>query len=64
MTQIFHPDFLDELEEISGKFSLYEYIMWDKNMSFHDAVLETAKFCQIEPKYWGREYPELPVGMD
>jgi hypothetical protein len=52
MTQVFDTDFLDELERKCNTYSLYEYFMKEKNMTFEESILECARYCEMKPKYW------------
>lgn len=50
---IFTERFLDTLHEnFEKKFSIIDYIMISKNISFHDAIIELAKFCELKPEYF------------
>lgn len=51
---LFSKEFLEDLYEESQKFSLIDYIMESKKLSFHEAILELAKYCELTPEYFER----------
>lgn len=48
---LFSKEYLEKLQDECSKFSIIDYIMKSKNISFHDAVLELAKYCELKPEY-------------
>jgi hypothetical protein len=54
-TKLFTNEFLDILAEKAEEFSVLDYIMESKNLSFHDAVLDLARYCELKPEYIERK---------
>ena len=45
-------EFLEELYKCCEQFTIIDYIMHSKKLSFHDAVLELAQYCDLKPEYF------------
>lgn len=45
-------EFLEQLQQCCEQFTIIDYIMHSKNLSFHDAVLELAQYCDLKPEYF------------
>ena len=51
-SNLFTKEYLEQLQDyFESNFSIIDYIMQSKNMSFHDAIIELSKFCELKPEY-------------
>ena len=51
MSETFTQEFMDDLSVKTSEFTIVDYIMNSKKISFHDAILELAKYCELKPEF-------------
>ncbi len=50
-SKLFTKEYLEKLQESSQDFTIVDYIMRSKKLSFHDAIIELSKYCELKPEY-------------
>lgn len=61
---LFTQQFLEELSEKTGAHTMLDHYINDLGMSFRDAVLRLANFHGMQPVYFNKGDPKIPLSEE